>query len=213
MPGDDAVGDVQPAVPTPTWLRGEERLEDAPTPVVGHPGTRLDDVRRSRRPPERPEAVRGTLGTDAAHARDLNGPWTRAPGTLRPRASTVGPQGPRPAPSLTSVARMKGLPPQAPGSGFGALGYALRHLTPTGRPVGGSGALTDALASAVRVAGGSIRTGVAAIRCSAERVDGVELDDGERIAAPLVVGAGDPRTLFIDLLDATSPAARRLQTR
>jgi len=118
-------------------------------------------------------------------------------------------------PVATTGPGVWGLPPQAPGSGFGALGYALRHLTPTGRPVGGSGALTDALAGAVRAAGGSIRTGarVASIRCTSERVNGVELDDGERIAANLVVGAGDPRTLFVDLLDATTPAARRLRTR
>ena len=41
-----------------------------------------------------------------------------------------------------------------PGTGLGALGYVLRHVTQVGRPAGGSGALTDALASGVASARG-----------------------------------------------------------
>jgi phytoene dehydrogenase-like protein len=63
-----------------------------------------------------------------------------------------------------------GLPPDAPGTGLAALGFATRHLVGVGRPVGGSGALPAALAACVRGYGGQIVTGV--------RVNGVEVRDG-----------------------------------
>ncbi|TVZ03595.1 NAD(P)/FAD-dependent oxidoreductase [Trebonia kvetii] len=63
-----------------------------------------------------------------------------------------------------------GLPPDAPGTGLAALGFATRHLVGVGRPVGGSGALPTALAACVRGHGGQIVTGV--------RVNGVAVRDG-----------------------------------
>jgi phytoene dehydrogenase-like protein len=116
--------------------------------------------------------------------------------------------------SLTGPA-VWGLAPQTPGTGLGALGYALRHLAPTGRPVGGSGALTDAVASALRAAGGEVRTGarVAVIRTRGGRTAGVTLGDGTVLDAPVVVAAADPRSVLVDLLDGGSPAARRLAAR
>jgi phytoene dehydrogenase-like protein len=118
-------------------------------------------------------------------------------------------------PVSTTGPAVWGLPPQAPGTGLGALGYALRHLTQVGRPVGGSGALTDALARAVTAHGGTIRTGarVAAITCGARRAEGVRLDDGTRVAAPVVVSASDPRRTLLELLDGPPPAARALLDR
>ncbi len=108
-----------------------------------------------------------------------------------------------------------GLPPQAPGTGLGALGYALRHAIPVGRPVGGSGALTDALARALQAAGGTILTGarVGGIRTAAGRACGVTLSDGRRIDAPTVIASGDPRATIVDLLDGTSAASRKLVDR
>lgn len=108
-----------------------------------------------------------------------------------------------------------GLPPQAAGTGLGALGYALRHAIPVGRPVGGSGALTDALASAVRSAGGEILTGarVAGVRTAAGSTCGVTLQDGRRIDAPTVISSGDPRVTIVDLLDGTGGASRKLVDR
>lgn len=41
----------------------------------------------------------------------------------------------------------------------------------------------------------------------------MDLCDGERIDAAVVVGTGDPRTLLVDLLAPDSPAARRLAAR
>jgi phytoene dehydrogenase-like protein len=120
-------------------------------------------------------------------------------------------------PVSTTGPAVWGLPPQAPGTGLGALGYALRHLTQVGRPVGGSGALTDALARAVTAHGGTIRTGapVAAITCDAGRASGVRLADGTRLGAGVVVSASDPRRTLLELLDARAvPApARRLLDR
>lgn len=102
-----------------------------------------------------------------------------------------------------------GLPADTPGTGLGALGYALRHAVPVGRPVGGSGALTDAIADAVRAAGGEIRTGVrvATIRAAGVATRGVTLTDGTRIEAPRVISAGDPRAALVDLLEDPPPAA------
>lgn len=102
-----------------------------------------------------------------------------------------------------------GLPADTPGTGLGALGYALRHAVPVGRPAGGSGALTDAIASAVRAAGGEIRTGVrvATIRATGGTTRGVTLTDGTRIDASRVISAGDPRAALVDLLDDPPPAA------
>lgn len=118
-------------------------------------------------------------------------------------------------PVSTTGPAVWGLPPQAPGTGLGALGYALRHLTQVGRPVGGSGALTDALARAVAAHGGTLRTGarVAAITCDGGRASGVRLADGTRLDAEVVVSAGDPRQTLLELLHAPPATARRLLDR
>ncbi len=75
-----------------------------------------------------------------------------------------------------------GLDPSLPGTGLGALGFVLRHAMPVGRPIGGSGRLTDALESALRAAGGEVITGhrVEQIRTTTGRVVGITLDDGRR---------------------------------
>ncbi len=109
-----------------------------------------------------------------------------------------------------------GLDPSTPGSGLGALGYVLRHVMPVGRPVGGSGRLTDALASALQAAGGEIVTGrrVTSIRTAAGRVVGVTLDDERRIDAPIVVSAVSPHETLARLLQApTGGAGARLAQR
>lgn len=95
-----------------------------------------------------------------------------------------------------------GLAPSTPGTGLGALGYALRHLVPVGRPVGGSGALPTAIAAAVEAAGGTVRTSthVSAILADRSRVRGVRLEDGEEIEAAAVVVACDPRRAIVEWL-------------
>lgn len=99
------------------------------------------------------------------------------------------------APAAVTGPALAGVPPTTPGTGGAALGYALRHLVPSGRPAGGSGALTDAIAAAVLDGGGAIRTSslVADVVVEATRVRGVTLAGGEEVGARAVVVACDPR--------------------
>ncbi len=68
---------------------------------------------------------------------------------------------------------------------------------------GGPSAVSDALASVVRAAGGEIRTGarVVAVTTRDGAVTGVALASGEEIAAPSVVSGMDPKRLLTTLLD------------
>jgi phytoene dehydrogenase-like protein len=87
-----------------------------------------------------------------------------------------------------------GLPPDTPGTGLAALGFATRHLVGVGRPAGGSGALPAALASCVRAHGGRVVTGarVAGVTVKDGRVRGVRLADGQQ--APSCCRRGPPST-------------------
>ena len=109
------------------------------------------------------------------------------------------------APAVVSGAAVAGGPPDAPRSGLGAIGYAVRHVVPQGRPVGGSGALTDALANSLAETGGVVRTGAAVADVLVERgrVRGVALAGGEEIEARAVVVACDPRVPTVRWLDGT----------
>ena len=66
---------------------------------------------------------------------------------------------------------------------------ALMHKLPPGRAVGGSGALTQALAERLRRLGGTVRLGdgAASITRSGDRVTGVTTESGDRINARTVV--------------------------
>ncbi|MGZ8501641.1 MAG: phytoene desaturase family protein, partial [Candidatus Limnocylindrales bacterium] len=68
---------------------------------------------------------------------------------------------------------------------------------------GGPGALSAALAAAVRAAGGEIRTGaeVVAIATADGRATGVVLASGEEIGARIVVAGADPKHVLTTLLD------------
>jgi phytoene dehydrogenase-like protein len=95
-----------------------------------------------------------------------------------------------------------GVSPEQPGTGLGALAYAMRHVAGVGRPAGGSGALTEALRAAVLHHGGEVRTNcaVAAVICDGTRAIGVGLRDGTQITAPVVVSACDPHRTFVQWL-------------
>ncbi len=111
------------------------------------------------------------------------------------------------APVVTTGPAVWGLSPETPGTGLGALGYAMKHLLPVGRPVGGSGALPAAAQGAVLAAGGRVRTGAAVEQILLERtrVRGVRLQGGEVVEAPSVVVATDPRRAMVEWL-ADAPA-------
>ncbi|HEX7473556.1 MAG TPA: NAD(P)/FAD-dependent oxidoreductase, partial [Candidatus Limnocylindrales bacterium] len=68
---------------------------------------------------------------------------------------------------------------------------------------GGPGALAEALASAIRAAGGEIRTNapVAQVTERDGRASGVALDSGEEIASAIVVAGIDPKRLLMRLVD------------
>jgi phytoene dehydrogenase-like protein len=68
---------------------------------------------------------------------------------------------------------------------------------------GGMGAVSEALASAAREAGAEIRvnTGVRVIVAAGGRAQGVVLDNGDELPAPLVVSNCDPKVTFQQLMD------------
>jgi len=116
------------------------------------------------------------------------------------------------APAGVTGPAVWGLSPDLPGTGLGALGYALRHLVAVGRPEGGSGALPGAIAASLTAAGGSVRTRVAvtAIRAEGQAVRGVTLAGGEEIDARAVVVACDPRRALVEWLAGPPDEARAL---
>jgi len=118
-------------------------------------------------------------------------------------------------PAMVTGPFVWGVSPEAEGSGLGALGYAMRHVGRLGRPIGGSGALTEALRDAFEAAGGDLVLGatVTAIRSAEGRVRGVTLLDGTEIDAPVVVSACDPRRTFVEWLDHAPSAAARMVRR
>lgn len=70
-------------------------------------------------------------------------------------------------------------------------------------PLGGMGALTQALATAASQAGAEIKSGAAVARISAKNgaVTGVVLSTGEEIPAQTVISNADPRRTFLQLID------------
>jgi phytoene dehydrogenase-like protein len=116
------------------------------------------------------------------------------------------------APAVVVGPAVWGLSPDTPGSGLGALSYAMKHVATVGRPVGGSGAVPDAVRRSLEAAGGTVRTGarVTAVLCEGERVNGIELVGGEVVEAPVVVSACDPRATFLAWLRHPPSAATPL---
>ncbi|MDX6535338.1 MAG: hypothetical protein QOF68_3082 [Gaiellales bacterium] len=94
-------------------------------------------------------------------------------------------------------------PLEEPGSGATLAFMPLQHGLGIRRPVGGSGAFCEALAASIRHRGSEVRTGarVREIAVRGGRVAGVQLEGGEWLPAPVVVGAVDPTTLLSGLLD------------
>ena len=108
-----------------------------------------------------------------------------------------------------------GVSPYQRGTGLGALRFALLHTVGPGRPIGGSGALTDAVLAAFQQAGGRLLCGCAAesLLVEGDRVVGVRLRDGRQIRADCVVAACDPRRALLEWLKPAPPSAQRLLAR
>ena len=108
-------------------------------------------------------------------------------------------------PALATGPVVWGLDGSTPGTGLGILGPAVRHLVAMGRPVGGSGALTDAVSRCFEAAGGQIRCGspvqslvVTSGAGGRARVAAVRLVGGELIESPAVVVACDPAAVALE---------------
>lgn len=77
-------------------------------------------------------------------------------------------------------------------------------IAPAAFVKGGMGALTQALAEAAMEAGAEIRTSaeVAGVHVKEGRASGVVLESGEEISARAIISNADPRTTFLNLVDA-----------
>ena len=99
------------------------------------------------------------------------------------------------------------LGPRSPGSAYVLLHHYMGEIDGAfrawGFQKGGTGAISEAIASAAREAGAEIRTGaaVARVRVRNGRATGVVLESGEELEAPLVVSGLDPRRTFLDLVE------------
>ncbi|HEX4428399.1 MAG TPA: NAD(P)/FAD-dependent oxidoreductase [Frankiaceae bacterium] len=110
--------------------------------------------------------------------------------------------------ALAWMGSQSGPPMSEPGTA-GHLGWsAMLHRRPPARPVGGSGALTQALASRLRADGGRVRLGDAARSIEVERgrVSAVVTASGERLPTKAVVSACHVLTTM-DLARSALPAA------
>ncbi len=119
-------------------------------------------------------------------------------------------------PAISNGPSVWGVAPDRPGTGLAAAQYAVRHMVKTGRPTGGSGALTDALADSLTAAGGRLQCGtaVSGLLTDSGRVRGVRLADGTEISAAAVVTACDPVTVASQWLGSPgSRTARRFVER
>ncbi len=75
-----------------------------------------------------------------------------------------------------------------------------------GIPRGGTGGVSEAIASAARAAGATVRTEapVARVLTSGDRATGVVLESGEELRASAVLSSLDPRQTFLRLLDPST---------
>lgn len=107
-----------------------------------------------------------------------------------------------------------GVAPSAPGTGFAALSFAMRHVVGVGRPRGGSGMLAASMVSSLEAAGGSIRYG-ASVRAITS--DGgcptVILAGGAVLRPRVVVSAISPWRTVLELVDGDpAPGFDRLRS-
>ena len=106
---------------------------------------------------------------------------------------------------VSAFAAHAGVGPTTPGGALFAFWQAVYHLFGQWHARGGSQALITALTRRLESYGGELRCGarVSRIDAAGGRVRGVELADGEYLAATRVITAMDPKTALLNLLDPT----------
>jgi phytoene dehydrogenase-like protein len=102
--------------------------------------------------------------------------------------------------------RYSAMGPRSAGTALNFLWDSASGGGAAGRTVfvrGGPDALTEALLSAARSQGATVRcgVGVSVIRTSRDAVEGVVLENGEEIDARIVASSADPKQTFLRLLD------------
>ncbi len=118
---------------------------------------------------------------------------------------------------LAWLAAQSGPDPDEIGGGAFLTGHTIYHTIGLTRPVGGSGMLSAALAASIRAHGGEIITDalVRQILVRDGKVRGVELADGERLDARIVVSGAHVQTTLLDLVaphDLPVSLRRRVET-
>jgi phytoene dehydrogenase-like protein len=99
------------------------------------------------------------------------------------------------------------LGPRSPGSAYVLLHHYMGEIDGAfrawGFAKGGTGAISESIASAARKFGAEIRTEASVARVSTNngRVTGVVLENGDEVRAQVVVSSLDPRRTFLQLLD------------
>jgi phytoene dehydrogenase-like protein len=212
----------------PAWAQFHDVEQTLDALAQSHPGE-VDGYRRYLRAAvpavklvfeaanERPSV--GGLARKVARARGRGAAtllrWSRrtASDVMREFFTSDALQGP----AIVTGPMVWGISPETPGSGLGALTYAVRHVGSVGRPIGGSGQVPESLLAAFASHGGELRTSaaVARITCEGGRVRGVVLqgDDSTEITAPRVVSACNPHDTFLRWLSDPPPQARALVER
>ncbi len=201
------------------WSSLEQTVEGL-AEVVGR-----DEAERYRRFADWSSAAMGVLG----QAEDGPPPSLRSLAALAD--ASLGAEGARliqallaPATALTGAAfeddRLRGpldhwaahsqQPPQAPGTGAGALFLAASHGSPAIRPAGGSRGTVDALVRCLEDAGGKLicSAPVTKVEISGGRATAV-IAAGERYAVNrAVVSAVDARRLFLGMVDQNAISSK-----
>jgi phytoene dehydrogenase-like protein len=99
------------------------------------------------------------------------------------------------------------LGPRSPGSAYVLLHHYMGEIDGAfrawGFQKGGTGAISETIASAARAFGAEIRTGAAVqqVLVRSGRTTGVVLEGGEEILAPIVVSGLDPRRTLLQLIE------------
>jgi beta-carotene ketolase (CrtO type) len=107
---------------------------------------------------------------------------------------------------LARLAAEIGAPPSQKGINAGMMMMAMRHEPGMARPLGGTGALTQALVKLVQALGGVILTeqSVEKVLIDGDRAVGVRVVGGKEYRSPQgVISNIDARRLFLQLVDAS----------